>query len=60
MDVMKKFIGKKVFILLKSGRRYEGIINTTTGDSIVLNDKFNDLVFINVSEISSMNEEEQR
>lgn len=57
MDGLKKLLGKKVFILLKTGRQYSGTITSMTDQSLILNDKFNDIVFINISEISSMEEE---
>jgi len=58
MDGLEKFLNKKVFILLKSSRQYTGKIQKITGNSLILIDKFNDIVFINISEISSMEVEE--
>lgn len=58
MDIKKEeWIGKKVFLILKSGRRYAGIINETTDNFIFLTDKFNEKIVANISEISSMEEE---
>jgi len=58
MEELKKFINKKVFIKTKANRQYSGIVNSLTDQSLILNDKFNDLIFINLSEISSMEMEE--
>ena len=52
------WIGKKVYVVLKSGRKYAGHIKTTSPSSFTILDKFNQLVFISVSEISSMEEEQ--
>ena len=55
---IKNFIGKWVYVLLKSGRHYSGKITSIENDTISFIDKFNNLVLFNISEISSIEEEE--
>lgn len=50
------FVGKKVFIVLKSGMIYNGVINETTESFIFLKDKFGNKVVISSNEISSLEE----
>ena len=57
MDGIKEMIGQKVYVILKSGRRYSGIINSFDNNIIFLTDKFDEPVIFNVSEISSMEAE---
>ena len=62
MKMMKEnkfsnFVGKKVFIILKSGMIYNGIVKETTESFIFILDKFNEKVVINISEISTIEEE---
>ncbi len=47
-------IRKKVFVILKSGRIYNGTIKYIKGDLITLIDKFDEPVLFSKSEISSM------
>jgi small nuclear ribonucleoprotein (snRNP)-like protein len=49
--------GKKVFLLLKSGRKYTGIVSSFDKDFIFIVDKFGDKVMCSTSEISSIEEE---
>lgn len=53
----ESWIGKKVFFSLKSGRKYSGVIKEVTQNFIFLLDKFNEKVVINISEISSLEED---
>ena len=48
---------KKVFLVTKSGRKYSGIVKETTEHFIFILDKFTNKVTINISEISSLEEE---
>lgn len=48
------WIGKKVFLILKSGRKYSGIVNSFDDKFISITDKFNEKVMASVSEISSV------
>lgn len=57
-DEFKKYIGKKVFIVLKSGLMYNGLIKETTENFIFISDKFGKPVTIAISEISSLEEKE--
>ena len=50
----KDWIGKKVFLVLKSGRKYSGIVNSFDDKFICITDKFKENVMASVSEISSM------
>lgn len=50
------FIGKRVFIVLKSGMIYNGLIKETTETFLFLLDKFDNKVVINVNDISSLEE----
>ena len=52
------WIGKKVFLVTKSNRKYSGVIKETTDNFIFLLDKFNEKVVINISEISSLEEQQ--
>jgi len=56
-DKFKGWIGKKVFLVTKSNRRYSGIIKETTENFIFIIDKFAEKVVISISEISSLEEE---
>ena len=47
-------IGEKVYVILKSGRKYSGIINSIHEGIVYLTDKYNEPVLFNISEISSM------
>lgn len=58
MDRKKDLIGKKVYVILKSGRNYTGLIDEVDNELIYLTDKFNERVLINISEISSLEVEE--
>ena len=49
--------GKRVFLVLKSGRRYTGIVSSFDKDFIFIIDKFGDKVMCSTSEISSIEEE---
>ena len=57
MEIDKEIEGKKVFIELKTGRRYSGIVKKVENDFIKLIDKFNSLVYINFEEIIVLQEE---
>ena len=57
-DKFYEWKGKKVFLVTKSGRRYSGVINETTENFLFMLDKFNEKVVVNVSEISSLEEEQ--
>jgi len=50
-------MGKRVFVILTTGRKYSGIIKDTTENFLFILDKFNEKVVINISEISSLEEE---
>jgi len=54
MDGIKEMIGEKVYVILKSGRKYSGIINSIHEGIVYLTDKYNEPVLFNISEISSM------
>ena len=56
-DKFNSWIGKKVYIVLKSGRKYEAVIKETTESFLFLLDKFNEKVVVSISEISSIQEE---
>jgi len=51
------WIGKKVYVILKSGRKYSGIVNEVTESFIFILDKFKEKVVVSISEISSLEEE---
>ena len=51
------FVGKKVFLVTKAGRKYQGIVKTCDEQHISMNDKYGDYVIISISEISSLEEE---
>jgi len=57
MEGIKEFMGKKVYVILKNGRNYQGTIKKNEGDLIILIDKFGELVMFNISEIGSLEEE---
>jgi len=54
----EQYKGKKVFIVLKNGMVYNGIIKEATNSFIFISDKFNKPVTISISEISSLGEKE--
>ena len=53
-----EWIGKKIFLVLKSGRRYSGIVDSVNDGLVSITDKFNEKVIFAISEISSMEEEQ--
>ena len=57
-DKFKDWIGKKVYLSLKSGRKYSGVIKETTESFIFIRDKFDERVVVAISEISSLEEEQ--
>jgi len=59
MEGMEEMIGQKVYVILKSGRKYSGIINSISEGIVYLTDKFNDSVMFSISEISSMEVERE-
>ena len=59
MNQFENFKGKKVFISLKSGLKYNGVVKETTENFIFILDKFNNKVIINVNEISSLEEKDE-
>jgi len=59
MDVMDGLIEKRVFVILKTGRKYCGVVKTIDNQMVSLIDKFNELVIFDVSEISSIEEQKE-
>ena len=57
MTELKEMIGKKVFVILKTGRVYSGIVNYVMDTIISITDKFGASVCFSISELSSMEEE---
>ena len=57
-DKFHGWIGKKVFLELKSGRRYSGIIKETTPHFIFIIDKYAEKVVISITDISILQEEQ--
>ena len=53
-DGYKQFIGKKVFVVLKSNQIYNGIVHSITEGNVLIFDKFKHPVIFNISEISVM------
>ena len=49
--------GKKIFVILKSGRVYNGVVDSIDEDLITITDKFDEVVMFSKSEISSLEEE---
>ena len=56
IDEFKDVIGKKIFVVLKSGRNYTGVVKEQTETFLFILDKFNEKVVINKSEVSSLEE----
>lgn len=56
-DKFEGWKGKKVFLSLKSGRKYSGVIKEITESFLFILDKFNEKVVVSISEISSLEEE---
>lgn len=52
----KDFVGKRVFIVLKSGMIYNGLVKETTESFLFISDKFDKPVVIAVEDISSLEE----
>jgi len=50
----KEWIGRKVFLILKSGRKYSGFVISFTDKFICIKDKFLEDVMASVDEISSL------
>ena len=53
-EELKKIIEKKVFICLKTNRHYSGVVKKVSDNIIQIIDKFGEVVFININNISSM------
>ena len=53
-DIYNQFIGKKVFVILKSSAIYNGIVQSISEGNVLLIDKFNRPVIFHISEISVM------
>jgi len=51
-----KFLGKQVFIVLKTKMLYNGIVKEVTDNFIFISDKFGKPVVINKSDVSSCEE----
>jgi small nuclear ribonucleoprotein (snRNP)-like protein len=51
------WIGKKVFLVTKTNRKYSGIVKTFDEQHLSMNDKFNQNVIISSSEISTLEED---
>ena len=63
MDVWKNYVGKKVFLILKNKRRYEGtVLNIDNSNPLliwmILLDKLNHRITFLVDEIEMIQEEE--
>ena len=56
IDRLKKLIGKKVFLQITGDRIYNGIINEVSNEMIQLTDKYDELIFIAISEIKFIQE----
>ena len=54
----EEWIGKKVFLKMKSGSFYNGVVKEVTESFIFILDKFNEKVIVNISDISSVEEKE--
>lgn len=59
MEKFKELEGKKVFIELKTGRRYSGVIQTVENDFVKILDKYKMLVYIDSDEIRVCQEEKE-
>lgn len=53
-ELYKQFIGKKVFVVLKSRQVYNGVVHSISEGNVLIFDKFNRPVIFHVSEISAM------
>jgi small nuclear ribonucleoprotein (snRNP)-like protein len=64
MDGWKKWEGKKVFIILKNDRQYQGVVieveinHKTSLAWITIRDKYNNSIGFNVEEIKLIQEED--
>lgn len=59
-ESLKKFIGKRINLFLKSGIHYEGILENIDGQSIQILDKFDEVVFISIPEITHLMVKEKK
>ena len=58
MDEIKRFVGKKIFVILNSNRKYSGVIKSVSDDGFVFFlDKFNQEIMFKVSDIDLIEEE---
>jgi small nuclear ribonucleoprotein (snRNP)-like protein len=58
MDEIKRFVGKKIFVILNSNRKYSGVIKSVSEDGFVfLLDKFDQEIMFKVSDINLIEEE---
>ncbi len=53
-EYFEALIGKKVFLVTKTNRRYTGNVKTFDSQHLSMIDKFGDLVVISTDEISSI------
>ena len=57
MDTWKELEGKKVYIELKSGRRYSGKVISYENHFFKIIDKFGSTIFISIDELNVIQEE---
>jgi len=48
------WIGKRIYLILKSGRKYTGYVKSFDKQNLLIIDKFEEFVIVATDEISSM------
>ena len=57
MEGIEGYNGKKVYVVLTSGRTYSGVVERVDDNFVYITDKFGDKVTFRISEISLIEEE---
>lgn len=52
--------GKKIYVILKTGRFYSGVVKSIDDNFITMIDKYGEIVMFSKSEISSLEEESDK
>lgn len=52
--IKEELIDKRIFVILKSGRQYNGVVKSVKDNLVSIIDKFGELVIFSTSEISSV------
>ena len=55
--MFEEMVGRRVYIILKSGRKYTAFVDDVEGSLLKIRDKYGKIVYISSNEISIIQEE---